>query len=368
MLVSKIIQMRIIYLSLLFYFSLSVRNSCAQQDTIFTYTREYGLICNKRQARDITKEFFDNDGNWVQLETYKNNKPKKLVSYKTKEKEVLNGSFIEYALNYWLEDDALPEENIHVKGSFKDGLMDGTWTEWDWDGEFMLYEKNYNKGIPHGSWTTWGRNMVLDSGCFNQGARIGKWKIRFTSRTSEAGNYYIEAEFKDGKPHGLWQSWYNIGVMRDSGRFENGARVGEWNFYFSSGKMAERSVFRNDSTIQCIRWNNAWGDERRELSIEEINQKEPQFPGGEEALNEWIRHHLVYPKEALQNGVTGIVYASFVVEVCGNLGDIKILRSANDIFSEEVLRLLANMPKWEPGMLHTRTIPMKMVLPIHFGI
>ncbi|HET6510630.1 MAG TPA: TonB family protein, partial [Candidatus Kapabacteria bacterium] len=83
-------------------------------------------------------------------------------------------------------------------------------------------------------------------------------------------------------------------------------------------------------------------------SIYETAEVMPSFPGGERAMKEFIRKHMIYPPDAKTNGWEGKVVLTFVVEPDGSISDIKILpgRKLEDIFHLEAIRLIRAMPKW----------------------
>lgn len=56
-----------------------------------------------------------------------------------------------------------------------------------------------------------------------------------------------------------------------------------------------------------------------------------------------------FPREALELGIEGRVVASFVVEPDGTVSSVRIIRSPDPILSREVVRVLAESPKWTPG-------------------
>jgi len=51
----------------------------------------------------------------------------------------------------------------------------------------------------------------------------------------------------------------------------------------------------------------------------------PEFPGGEEAWNEYLRKELRYPEVCRTLGITGVVQIEFVVERDGAISNIRVL-------------------------------------------
>lgn len=75
----------------------------------------------------------------------------------------------------------------------------------------------------------------------------------------------------------------------------------------------------------------------------------PQFPGGQPALDKYISQNLKYPATAKENGVEGIVGVQFIVGTDGSISSVKIVRMVDPDLEEEAVRLVKNMPAWEPA-------------------
>ncbi|MBP5994936.1 MAG: energy transducer TonB [Crocinitomicaceae bacterium] len=77
----------------------------------------------------------------------------------------------------------------------------------------------------------------------------------------------------------------------------------------------------------------------------------PEFPGGQQALIDYLQKNLVYPEDAKEQGIEGKVYVSFVVFEDGSIQQVTILRGikGNNSCEKEVLRLIKRMPNWIPG-------------------
>ena len=102
------------------------------------------------------------------------------------------------------------------------------------------------------------------------------------------------------------------------------------------------------------------------LSIDPV-VTQPQFPGGEDSLYNFIYSNLRYPQEAIDNGIEGRVFITFVIEKDGSITNIKILRDIGYGCGEEAVRVLKMMPKWIPGKDHLGNIRRTQYnMPINF--
>lgn len=89
-----------------------------------------------------------------------------------------------------------------------------------------------------------------------------------------------------------------------------------------------------------------------------------EYPGGEEAMMQFIKEHLRYPASAAKNNIEGRVLVSFSVETDGTLSDIHVSKGLDPACDEEALRVVRLMPKWERR--GDKMSPMKYTVPIIF--
>jgi hypothetical protein len=84
-------------------------------------------------------------------------------------------------------------------------------------------------------------------------------------------------------------------------------------------------------------------------------ERVPEFPGGEEALKEYIKRTTNYPQHAIKDSVEGLVGLAFIIKSDGTIGDSRFLRKVRDDIDNECLRVLKEMPRWKPGTFLTKT-------------
>lgn len=75
----------------------------------------------------------------------------------------------------------------------------------------------------------------------------------------------------------------------------------------------------------------------------------PEFPGGKDALNNYLTTNMKYPQSAIDNGIEGVVDVAFVVKPDGSIGNIKIVRMVDPDLEAEAIRLVKSMPAWVPA-------------------
>lgn len=94
----------------------------------------------------------------------------------------------------------------------------------------------------------------------------------------------------------------------------------------------------------------------------------PEFPGGEAALMTYILKNVKYPEEAIKNHTQGKVWVTFVVAKDGSIRDARVLRELGNGCSDEALRVVKNMPKWEPGKQNGKAVNTQFTIPVNFAL
>ncbi|MBR3513490.1 MAG: TonB family protein [Bacteroidaceae bacterium] len=126
---------------------------------------------------------------------------------------------------------------------------------------------------------------------------------------------------------------------------------------------------------------------------DEAEQK-PQFPGGDAAFNQYIAHHVRYPKEAAENGIGGSVTVEFIVEADGRITNVHAMNApseeadaaviaygasdkqpseAEDDEGHRALReaaeeLFRGMPPYEPGRRQGKPVRVKMTRTVNYSL
>jgi protein TonB len=109
-------------------------------------------------------------------------------------------------------------------------------------------------------------------------------------------------------------------------------------------------------------------DSEPENKIFIIVEKEPEFPGGLDALYQYLGSKIKYPAMAKDSGIMGIVNLTFVVEKDGTITGVKLLRDIGGGCGEEALRVIKEMPNWSPGKQRKKPVRVQFTLPVYFKL
>lgn len=93
-----------------------------------------------------------------------------------------------------------------------------------------------------------------------------------------------------------------------------------------------------------------------------------KYPGGDAAMQEFIKTHLQYPAEARESGIEGVVNVGFIVNTDGSIGTIKILRMIDPDLEQEAIRIIKIMPKWEPATDNGQAVSSEAKVAIDFHL
>lgn len=96
---------------------------------------------------------------------------------------------------------------------------------------------------------------------------------------------------------------------------------------------------------------------------------QPEFPGGDNALSNFVENNLVYPENAIDRNVEGTVRVQFVVDEQGNVRNPEVAGQKNGQgLDEAAMAVVKKMPSWKPGQVNGRNVKTKLVLPITYRL
>ena len=99
-----------------------------------------------------------------------------------------------------------------------------------------------------------------------------------------------------------------------------------------------------------------------------VVEEMPHFPGGDQALFNYIYENVKYPPEAKAQGIQGKVILRFVVTAEGKVADITVVRGVHSLLDEEAIRVMSGLPEWIPGRQGGKPVDVYYSLPISFSL
>ena len=102
--------------------------------------------------------------------------------------------------------------------------------------------------------------------------------------------------------------------------------------------------------------------------VYQIVEEMPEFPGGVEALMDYVAKNVVYPQEAMDKEISGRVFVSFVIEKDGSVNEVKVMKGIGGGCDDEAVRVIKAMPKWKPGKQEGKPVRVSYMMPITFKL
>lgn len=94
-----------------------------------------------------------------------------------------------------------------------------------------------------------------------------------------------------------------------------------------------------------------------------------EFPGGDEALEAFIKKNLIIPDRIKNNKLQGKVILKFIINEDGSITDLKMLHGMPDCMQcgVEAVKMAKLMPSWIPGTVKGKPVKCQWTLDVKFG-
>ena len=103
--------------------------------------------------------------------------------------------------------------------------------------------------------------------------------------------------------------------------------------------------------------------------VYQICEKMPEFKGGQTAMMKFIAENIKYPAAAKDAGKEGRAFVKFIVKKDGSITDAGIMKSSGDeSLDAEAVRLVKEMPEWNPGTQGGKPVNVQFTLPVVFKL
>jgi TonB family protein len=99
-----------------------------------------------------------------------------------------------------------------------------------------------------------------------------------------------------------------------------------------------------------------------------VVEEMPNFPGGEQALMEFINANLQYPENAKKNNIQGRVILRFCVNYLGGIEQVSVLKGVDPELDAEAIRVIKMLPTWQPGKQGGKPVNVWYSVPVAFSL
>ncbi|MDR0835847.1 MAG: energy transducer TonB, partial [Tannerella sp.] len=97
-----------------------------------------------------------------------------------------------------------------------------------------------------------------------------------------------------------------------------------------------------------------------------IVQEMAEFPGGVETLKKYLNDNFENSLKEKMRELKKRIFVKFVVKKDGSISDVKIIKGLGVSIDEEAIRVVMNMPKWQPAKNNDKPVNSYFTLPIYF--
>jgi TonB family protein len=175
------------------------------------------------------------------------------------------------------------------------------------------------------------------------------------------------------------------GIVRASMIVQPDGKAAAPGIIYSSDKVFEKAVIKAISSSPA--WTPAKNPEANEpykvtillnfalpdrIYIPEepfvVVEEMPVFPGGEEALLNYISSNIRYPESAKRNLISGRVIVRFVINQDGKVEQASVIRGADPLIDAEALRVVNTLPAFKPGYQGGKPVPVWYMVPVTFSL
>ncbi|HAF29048.1 MAG TPA: energy transducer TonB [Bacteroidales bacterium] len=146
--------------------------------------------------------------------------------------------------------------------------------------------------------------------------------------------------------------------------------------------ISKLEIVKNDIDIKeepiflptDIEWNIPIPDFKKEEEVVDDNeyikvQFMPRFNGQDAAyFRNYVSENLKFPFSAVESGVTGTVFVSFVIEKDGSVSKVEILRGVHPVLDKAVVEAIQRSPSWEPGIQEGKFVKVRYSIAISFRL
>lgn len=176
----------------------------------------------------------------------------------------------------------------------------------------------------------------------------------------ENGNLMkLESYNAEGNLEGQSQAFYSDNKVDSEGHYKNGKLHGEWKWYHSNGQLASKEIY-NEGIITEI---NFWDETGKVMPAKLGDEiKAPRFGVDEEGAQRYLYSKIIFPEAAKFVSNSGRVLLNFTIEADGNISDVFVELSLDNVLDAETMRVARLMPRWKAGVCHNRQTKTENVL------
>ncbi|MFD1874124.1 energy transducer TonB [Hymenobacter bucti] len=154
--------------------------------------------------------------------------------------------------------------------------------------------------------------------------------------------------------------YFRSSAQRTTGRFANGKREGVWQYWNEDGTLRQKVMWHAGHTV-VVFTKEADADSH----VPQIVEQMPKFPD-KKGVVQYLASTIRRPAGAPPIQGDGKVLVQFIVGPQGNITSTSIIKGIDPTYDAEVLRAVAALPRWQPGLLNGEPTAVRFIVPVVF--
>lgn len=191
---------------------------------------------------------------------------------------------------------------------------------------------------------------------------IGKIKL-----FKKYGGLISEGEYSniaDRRKQGVTITYFENGTIKSVANYNSDLLDGELLSYYANSQLKRKDFYERGRLL----FGNCYTMQGSDTLRYDYNIM-PQYSGGNGALLKFIAEHIEYPEEAIDKGITGVVYTKFTVDLNGKIKNLHIKQPVHPLLDSAALKIIGKIKsRWTPGLIDGEPAEMEVELPISFTL
>jgi antitoxin component YwqK of YwqJK toxin-antitoxin module len=240
-------------------------------------------------------------------------------------------------------------ETGHIKdsGMITDNVLTGTWMNWyEHGGRKILAEFSGDVKVPGSHYQDAAFTSMLDfpeTFSFNHGI-YQTWYSN--GNVKDSG--YMRLNQKDG----YWKSFYENGFPESEGHYRKDTLDGDWIFYHENGKPSTKETYRNKKLASLSCFDTTGNPSGSSCSV----MKPPVLLGSPFDWEQFLLSNIQWSKQTLRLPEEGNIKVRLKIDKNGKLAEYTVTGFPHELVKKDVEKVLLQMTDWSPAILHNRPI------------
>jgi protein TonB len=180
---------------------------------------------------------------------------------------------------------------------------------------------------------------------------------------TEDGILTIDEYYHEGLREGLSMSYDTLNHFTYKKHFKKGMLEDTLIGYYPTHDLRRIEIYRGGKMTsgQCY-------DEKGNEIPFFPQRITPEYPGGDKAMEKFIKRHLEYPEADRKANIEGRVVVSFIVETDGSLTNIRIAKGVDELLNNSAIDIVRRFPQFKSGQIEGKPVRVSFILPIMFKL